>query len=117
MAKTTIYHNPRCSTSRRTLAILKERGVDLDVVRYLEDPPSAAELDSLCRKLGIEPVRLMRTKEKRFAELGLSVKDDRPRKEWLTLMAENPILIERPVVVRRGKAAIGRPPESGLEIL
>ena len=112
----TIYHNPRCSKSRQTLALLEERGVALEVVPYLEDPPNAAELDRILRLLGLEPRELMRRKEAPYKENGL---DDPTlsRETLIAAMIDNPILIERPIVVAGGKAAIGRPPESVLDIL
>ncbi len=117
MPDTTIYHNPHCSKSRQALEILRERGETFDVVKYLSDTPSVTELDSLCRKLGVEPHALMRTKERRFQELGLSLSDTRDRSEWLQILNENPVLLERPIVVRGNKAIIGRPPERIVEIL
>lgn len=117
MAQPRIYHNPRCSKSRQTLALLEERGHTPEVVRYLDDPPSAEELDAVLSKLGREPLQVIRTKEAVFKELGLSAQDDRPRAEWLRLMAEHPILIERPIVVLGERAALGRPPEAVLELL
>ena len=115
--KARMYHNPRCSKGRQTKTLLEKRGVDLEIVEYLLNPPTKKELDDVCRKLGVEPQEIMRTKEKRFAELGLSRKDQRKRSDWLTLMADNPILIERPIVICGRKAAVGRPPENILEIL
>ena len=115
MAAITIYHNPRCSKSRQTKALLGER--ELDVVEYLKDPPSVEELDRLSKALGVEPLEITRTKEPTFRELGLSESDERSRSEWLQLLHENPILIERPIVVHGGKVAIGRPPENVLRIL
>ena len=112
----TIYHNPRCSKSRQTLALLDERGVDLQVIEYLKTPPTAAELKAVLTKLGIGPRDLMRKAEAPYSELGLgddSLSDD----ALIEAMVENPILIERPVVVNGSRAAIGRPPESVLEIL
>ena len=117
MKSVRIYHNPRCSKSRQTLALLQERGLDVEVIRYLEDPPAPAELDRLVEALGMAPVELIRVKEKRFAELGLATTDDRSRREWLELMSANPILIERPIVVNGERAALGRPPEEVLAIL
>jgi arsenate reductase len=115
--KARIYHNPRCSKSRQTKTLLEERGVDLEVVEYLSNPPTKKQLDDICKMLGVEPQAIVRTKEKRVSELGLSGKDQRKRSEWLKLMADNPILIERPIVIFGKKAAIGRPPENVLEIL
>ena len=117
MARVQIYHNPRCTKSRQTLALLNDRDADVEVVEYLKAPPSIAQLDATCKALGVEPLEMMRTKEARFRELGLAKKDKRPRREWLRIMHENPILIERPIVIRGKKAAIGRPPENVLEIL
>jgi arsenate reductase len=115
--KATIYHNPRCSKSRETLALLRERGVDVEVVEYLQDPPTVERLDALCGLLGVEPVALLRAKETRAAELGLTREDRRSRQEWLKILVENPVLIERPIVVKGGRAALGRPPENVLAIL
>jgi arsenate reductase len=114
--RTTIYHNPRCSKSRQTLALLEERGLSPRIVDYLQTPPSPAELKTILKKLGLRPRDLMRKGEPRYAELGL--KDRRSDDDVLiALMVANPILIERPIVVSGGKAAIGRPPESVLKIL
>lgn len=117
MSQPRIYHNPRCSKSRQTLALLEERGLDPEVVRYLDDPPAADELDAVLTKLGREPLELIRTKEQAFKELGLSKQDERSRAEWIALMVANPILIERPVVIVGERAAVGRPPEAVLELL
>ena len=117
MPRATVYHNPRCSKSRETIALLEARGVTIEVVKYLETPPSAEELDRLLTALGREPLEVMRTQEARFRELGLSVDDDRPRGEWLRLMAENPVLIERPLVEVDGRVALGRPPADVLGLL
>jgi arsenate reductase (glutaredoxin) len=112
----TIYHNPRCAKSRATLQLLESRGIKPNIVDYLQTPPSAAELKAILKKLGIKPRDLLRKGEPRYAELGLKhrqLDDD----ALIALMVENPILIERPIVVAAGKAAIGRPPEQVLEIL
>ena len=112
----TIYHNPRCSKSRQTLALLEERGADPQVIEYLKTPPTAAELKAVLKKLGMRPRDLMRRNEAPYKELGLgddSLSDD----ALIEAMVANPILIERPVVVKDGRAAIGRPPESVVEIL
>lgn len=112
----TIYHNPRCSKSRATLALLEEKGVTPNVVTYLETPPSAKELDRILTALGKNPRDLMRKGEDAYKALGL---DDESlgRDDLIKAMVENPILIERPIVVSGRKAAVGRPPESVLEIL
>ena len=112
----TIYHNPRCSKSRQTLALLEERGVKPKIVVYLKDAPSVAELKRILKKLGLEARDIVRKGEARYAELGLKDRDIADD-ELLALMVENPILIERPIVVSGDKAAIGRPPESVLKIL
>jgi arsenate reductase (glutaredoxin) len=112
----TIYHNPRCSKSRATLQLLEARGIKPKIVEYLSTPPSAAELKSILDKLGMKPRDLLRKSEPLYAKLGLqdrNLDDD----ELIASMLEHPILIERPIVVAGGKAAIGRPPERVLEIL
>ena len=112
----TIYHNPRCSKSRQTLALLRDRGLEPEVVEYLKTPPSAAELGRILERLGLAPRELMRRKEAPYQALGL----DDPTLDQAALIAAmvaNPILIERPIVVAGAKAALGRPPEAVLEIL
>jgi len=114
--RTTIYHNPRCSKSRQTLALLEERGIAPRVVDYLKTPPSAAELKTILKQLGLRPRDLMRKGEPLYAELGLKDRD-LDDDALIALMVANPLLIERPIVVSGGKAALGRPPESVLKIL
>ena len=111
-----MYHNPRCSKSRQTLALLRERGLEPEIVLYLESPPSEAGLEELLDMLGMPARDLMRRKEAPYRELGL---DDPSltRAELVAAMASHPVLIERPVVVSGTRAAIGRPPEKVLEIL
>lgn len=111
-----LYHNPRCSKSRAALAILQERGVDFEEVRYLETPPNESELRKLLDKLGMVPLELMRRSEGVFKELGLGDADVSDE-ERVRAMATNPILIERPVFVVSDKAVVGRPPERVLELL
>jgi arsenate reductase len=112
----TIYHNPRCSKSRETLKLLEARGLKPKVVEYLKTPPSAAELKSILKKLGLKPRDILRKGEPLYAELGLQ---DRTLngEALIALMVANPILIERPIVLAGGNAAIGRPPENVLKIL
>lgn len=110
-----IWHNPRCSKSRQTLALLIERGIEPDIRLYLTDAPSAAELDAVLDALGFAPSELVRKGEKAFKELGLVAAA--PEKAFLDAMVANPTLIERPIVVVNGKAAVGRPPEAVLELL
>jgi len=112
----TIYHNPRCSKSRQTLALLEEKGVAHEVIDYRKTPPSVAELKKVLKKLGLKAHDIVRKGEARYAELGLKARDV-SEDELLTLMVENPILIERPIVVAGEKAALGRPPEQVLKIL
>ncbi|AKE94933.1 arsenate reductase (glutaredoxin) [Cronobacter sakazakii] len=113
----TIYHNPRCSKSRETLSLLTERGIEPDVVLYLETPPDAATIKTLLNQLGFSQAReLMRTKEDLYKTLNLS--DPSLSEEALIqAMVDNPKLIERPIVISHGKARLGRPPEQVLEIL
>ncbi|BBB26010.1 arsenate reductase (glutaredoxin) [Amphritea japonica] len=111
-----IYHNPRCSKSRTTLALLEEQNITPDVRLYLENPPTAAELTEIITQLGISPRALLRKGEAEYKENNLadsSLSDS----QIITLMTEFPRLIERPIVITNGKARIGRPPESVLEIL
>ncbi len=116
MSKAIIYHNPRCSKSRETLALLEEKGECATVVEYLDTPPSKEELGQILDMLGIEPEAIVRKKEALFKELGLNAKA-LSRDEWLETLTTHPKLIERPIVVKNGKAAIGRPPSLVLDIL
>ena len=111
----TIWHNPRCSKSRQTLQLIRDRGVEPEIIEYLKAPPGAEELRAVLRMLGITARQLMRTREKVYRELGLADVDD--EEALIAAMVANPVLIERPVVVRAGKAALGRPPEAVLDIL
>lgn len=116
MSDITIYHNPRCSKSRETLALLKDNGVEPTVVEYLKETPDEATLAALIEKLGITPRELLRKKEAEFKEHNLgdaSVSDA----DILRAMAVSPKLIERPIVVNGDKARLGRPPEQVLEII
>ena len=112
----TIYHNPRCSKSRQTLQLLRDRGIEPEIVEYLKTPPSADEMDAVLAKLGIEPRALMRTKETAYREAGMA-DEGLSRRVLIDLMVANPIVIERPIVVNGARAALGRPPESVLSIL
>jgi arsenate reductase len=115
--KDCILHNPRCTKSRETLKLLQERGIDLPVVEYLQQPLSKTELREICKLLGVRPLDIVRTKEDLFGELGLSKDNGYSDEQWLDVLASHPKLIERPIVVRRGRAAIGRPPENVLSLL
>jgi arsenate reductase (glutaredoxin) len=110
-----IYHNPRCSKSRETLALLRTHGVEPEVVLYLEATPSADDLQVLLRKLGIAAHDLLRTKEAAYAEAGLTRESSLD--EIVNAIIERPILLERPVVVIGNRAVIGRPPERVLELI
>ena len=112
----TMYHNPRCSKSRATLELLKNSGNEPQLVEYLKEPPTAETLAGILDMLGMEPRDLMRKKEKEYREAGLD-NPDLGREELIDAMVEHPRLIERPIVMANGKAAIGRPPEKVLEIL
>ncbi len=111
-----IYHNPRCSKSRATLNLLKEKGIKPEVIEYLKTPPSAPEIARILDGLGLEPHDLMRRKEAPYRELDLD-KESLGRDALIKALVENPILIERPVVENAGKFALGRPPENVLVIL
>ncbi len=112
----TIYHNPRCTKSRQTLALLEERGLNPEIVLYLETPPSKSALKTIVKKLGAKSARaMMRVKEAPYIDLALE--NVTAESALIDAMAENPILIERPIVVIGDKAAIGRPPALVLAIL
>jgi len=115
MSKITLWHNPRCSKSRNALALLEEQGVEAEVVKYLDTPPSKEELTSLLKMLGMNARELMRTKESIYKEL--SLKDVNDEDALIETMVQNPKLIERPIVIKDGKAAIGRPIENIIELL
>lgn len=111
----TLYHNPRCSKSREALHLLEEEGETLEIIKYLETPPSFQELKQVIELLDIAPIDLVRTQEPIWKEKfkGLKLTD----KEVITAMVENPKLIERPIAINGTQAVIGRPPEKVLEIL
>ncbi|MGD9617445.1 MAG: arsenate reductase (glutaredoxin) [Alphaproteobacteria bacterium] len=109
-----IYHNPRCSTSRKTLALLREKGVEPEIVEYLKTPYTETALKELLSQLGIPAKALIRKKEAAAAGIDpASLSED----ALIAAMAEHPIIVERPIVVSNGKAALGRPPEKVLEVL
>jgi arsenate reductase len=117
MNKNILFHNPNCSKSRGALDIISQKELDVEVIEYLKDPPSEQELEQICNKLKIKPLQLIRTADQLFSELGLAADDQRPDSEWFAIMHNNPSLIERPILVYNGQAAIGRPPEKILEII
>ncbi len=107
--KVTLYHKPTCSTCQKVLKALKEKGADITAIECLKTPPSVSELDSILKKLNADPDILIRKKEplyqEKYADKTLS------RSEWLKILHDNPVLIERPIVVRGDKAMVARPPE------
>ena len=110
---TTIWHNPRCSKSRQTLALLEENGHSPTIRLYLKDTPTKAEIEAVLAQLGLSPSDLLRKGEKLYKELQLS---DASEDQILSSMAEHPVLIERPIVLHNGRAAVGRPPEQVLAL-
>ncbi len=115
MAEYTIYHNPRCSKSRNTLALLEERGISPEVILYLEQAPGEAEIQELLGKLGMGAAELVRRGEDEYKARGLGAESSDT--EVLAAMAECPRLIERPIVVRGERAVLGRPPENVLALI
>ena len=115
--KFTIYHNPKCSKCRSTLEILNNKGVEPTIIEYLKNPPSKEELKEIIKKLNIHPSGLIRFNEDKAKELGIAKFDEFSLEQWLTIMTENPVLIERPIVVSERGAVIGRPPENVLSLI
>lgn len=116
MSSVTIYHNPRCSKSRQTLELLRDKGVEPEIIKYLETPPDAATLRALVNKLGLSCAHdLLRTREKEYQQAGLNKDSDDAT--VIKALAEYPKLLERPVVVRGNQAVFGRPPENVLELI
>ena len=111
-----IFHNPRCTKSRQTLQLLLDQGIEPEVVEYLKQPPSKTRLKQILKMLDMKPRELMRRKEKEYKELGLD-DESLSQEQLIDAMIETPKLIERPIVIKGDKAAIGRPPENVLEIL
>lgn len=112
----TIYHNPRCSKSRQTLELLQSRGIEPEIIEYLKNPPGKSKLKDILKMLKLEPRELMRKNEDEYKKAKL----DNPKMtkdQLIDAMIKHPVLIERPIVLANGKAAIGRPPEKVLEIL
>lgn len=116
MPKATIYHNPQCSNSRGALALMRERGIEPEVIEYLKDPPTRAQLADLVSRMGIRPRDLLRAKESVYAELGLDdpkLTDD----QLIDAMVAHPVLMNRPIVVTPVGTRLCRPPENVLDIL
>jgi arsenate reductase len=110
----TIWHNPRCGKSRAALALLRERSVEPRIVEYLKTPPSPAEFRAVLRKLGMTPEQLVRKGEEGYRALAGKTLTEA---QWIDAMLRDPILIERPIVIRGERAVVGRPPEKALELL
>ena len=114
-SEVTIYHNPRCSKSRQTLHLLRDRGIQVNVVEYLKEPLTADTLRALISALGVQAHDLLRIKEPAYKEAGLS--EISGEDEIIRAIMAHPALLERPIVVKEGKAAFGRPPENALTVL
>jgi arsenate reductase len=110
-----IYHNPRCSKSRATLAILTEHGIATDVVEYLRQPPTASDIRSILQKLRLHAAAIVRQGESAFLDSGLSA--DAPEEALIELILREPIVMERPIVIVGDRACLGRPPENVLELI
>lgn len=113
----TLYHNARCSKSRATLDLIEKSGAECEIVDYLKTPPTPEVLDRLLTLLEMEPAQIVRDGEDKYTELGLDRSPPTHRSEWLRILSENPILIQRPIVTNGERAMIGRPPEKVLELL
>ncbi|MBT5914027.1 MAG: arsenate reductase (glutaredoxin) [Rhodospirillaceae bacterium] len=111
-----IYHNPRCSKSRQALSLLHEKNIDTDIVEYLKSPPTVSELKDILLKLGYKPRQLLRKNEQIYKDLELG-SDGKTDDDLVNAMVDNPILIERPIIISGDQVTIGRPPESILDIL
>jgi arsenate reductase len=114
--KTKIFHNPQCSKSRQTLALLLDKGIKPEIIDYLKTPPDRKALQNILKMLGMKPIDLIRKREALYKELELGKHADNTQM-LLDVMIENPILIERPIVISNNKAVIGRPPELVLDII
>ncbi|MCH2174438.1 MAG: arsenate reductase (glutaredoxin) [Lentisphaeria bacterium] len=107
-----VFHNPSCSKSRCAIDNLEIKNTEYEIIDYLNTHLSAQLLHDVLGKLGMKPIEILRTGEQKFKELGLSIDDGRSDTEWIQIMIENPILIERPIIIKDDKAVIGRPPEN-----
>ena len=115
--KCTIYHNQKCSKSRAALELLQSKGLEPSIIEYLKNPPTFDELEEIIIKLNIHPKQLIRFKEDKAKELNISIGDQLTNEQWITILANNPDLIERPIVVTVTGAVIGRPPENVLKLM
>ena len=115
MSDIIIWHNPRCSKSREALKLLQEKGIEPKIYKYLDEHPTKEQIKEVLKMLGVGPREIMRTKEKIYKELGLKdVSDD---EKLIEAMVEHPKLIERPIVIKDGKAVLGRPPQKVIELV
>ncbi len=112
-----MYYNPKCSKCRAALTLLKEAGIEPELIHYLDAAPTEAELEAVLQKLGKGSKDIIRFNEDVAKELGISPEDDRPDSEWLKIISGNPKLLERPIVIKGDRAVIGRPPELVFDIL
>lgn len=112
----TIYHNPRCSKSRQTLELLRGKGLEPNIIEYLKTPPDKSDMAAILALLGLSPRELMRKKEAEYKANGLD-SEELSDEQLLDALVAHPALIERPIVLANGKAALGRPPENVLEII
>ena len=112
----TIYHNPNCSKSRKTLEILNYKGAETKIIEYLKNPLNKDELQDILKKLNISPKDLIRFKDEKAKELGISYENELPFDYWISILVENPKLIERPIVISDKGSVIGRPPENVLAL-
>ena len=112
----TIYFNPKCSKCRLSLELLEQEGQQAEIIEYLNTPPDTATLETILDMLGMEPRELMRKREQEYTEAGLD-NPELSRTDLINAMIEYPRLIERPIVIKNGKAILGRPPEKILDIL
>ena len=115
--KCTIFHNQKCSKSRATLELLQSKGLEPTIIEYLKNAPTVDELEEIITKLNIHPKQLIRFKENKAKELGISTGDKLTNEQWITILSKNPDLIERPIVLTVSGAVIGRPPENVLKLM
>ena len=115
--KCTIFHNQKCSKSRATLELLQSKGLEPTIIEYLKNPPTIYELEEIITKLKVHPKQLIRFKENKAKELGISTGDQLTNEQWIAILSKNPDLIERPIVVTVTGAVIGRPPENVLKLM
>lgn len=116
MAEVTIYYNPRCGTCRKTLQLIKKKGIEPKMIEYLKTPPTATQLDRILKQLKMEPREIIRIKEKEYEQIKLG-NPMLTSHELIQAMVKHPILIQRPIVLSKGKAALCRPPEKVEQIL